>query len=78
LQAVVELAKHAVEQVPEGGAVAVAVGLGALVVGSGFGRVGHGHKRPGVADGGEAVIFDPPVGEEVAASGGAGDGAEPA
>jgi hypothetical protein len=62
LQAVMQLAEHLVEQVSQGGGVAVAVvSASAMVVLSGAGvDVGIGSPNP--ADGGEAVVFDPAVG----------------
>ena len=73
LQAVMQLAEHLVEQVAPGGGVAVAVvSASAVVVLSGAG-VDGGVGGPNPADGGEAVVFDPAVGDRGEFARGAGD-----
>jgi hypothetical protein len=73
LQAVMQLAEHLVEQVSQGGGVAVAaVSASAVVALSGAG-VDAGRGGPNPADGGEAVVFDPAVGDGRDLAGGPGD-----
>jgi hypothetical protein len=56
--AVVELSEEFVEQMPGGGAVAVAVLSSAPVVLAGGWAVGGGGEGPDPAGGGESVVFD--------------------
>src|SRR5271166_314769 len=74
LQAVVDLAEEFVEQVADGGAVAVAVFSPAPVVLTGRGAVGGRGEGPDPAGGGESVVFDVAVGDADGASGGPDDG----
>ena len=58
VEAVVQTADHAVEQVALGSGMPVAGLPSAVVVGSGAGGAGECGEGPDVADGGEALVFD--------------------
>jgi hypothetical protein len=77
LQAVMQLAEHFVEQVSQGGAVSVAAVSAAAVVLAGGAGVDAGIGGPDPADGGEAVVFDPTVGDSGDLARGPGDGRRP-
>jgi len=72
-----QLAEHFVEQVSQGGAVSVAAVSAAAVVLAGGAGVDAGIGGPDPADGGEAVVFDPTVGDGGDLARGPGDGRRP-
>lgn len=65
MEAVVELAEHAVEQVSECGGVLVAVGFAVVVVVFGWSWSGQGGEGPDESDGVESVVFDAAAGDGV-------------
>jgi hypothetical protein len=60
---VVELAEHAVEQVPEGGGVPITVDSSAVIVIFGWSRSGQGGEDPKESNGVEPVVFDTAAGD---------------
>ena len=72
LQAVVELAEHAVVEVAQGCGVAVTVVAASQVVRAGGSLAAGRDERPDESDGGEAVVLHVPVGDADAAPGGFG------
>lgn len=77
LQAVVELAEHLVEQVPDRGCMAVAVVAAASVVLLAGPWQNDQGGAPDPADGGQAVVLDSPVGDGDRFAGSPGDGGGP-
>ena len=73
MQAVVELAEHAVVEVAQGRGVAVAVITACQVVRTGGSFAAGRDERPDESDGGEPVVLHVPVGDADAPPGGFGD-----
>ena len=69
----VELAEEAIEQVPQRCRMAVAVGAPPVVMRSCSTRVGDRHECPIETDGGQPVVFDASVCDDVTSPGGASD-----
>ena len=79
LEAVVEASEQPVEQVTGCGGVTVAVDVSSTpVVLLGSALAGTGREGPHVAHCGEAIVFDPAVGDRQASPGGAGNRCGPA
>ncbi|MEG8184662.1 hypothetical protein GZH49_40240 [Nocardia terpenica] len=72
LEAVMELAEHLVEQMPQGCRVSISVCWALLVVPAGGAVLGCGGECPDPA-GGEAVVLAPAVGDGDRLAGRAGD-----
>ena len=77
LQAVVELAEHAVVEVAQGCGVAVAVVAACQVVSAGGSFAAGRDERPDESDGGKSVVLHVPVSDADAAPRGFGDGRRP-